>query len=451
MRLTRPDITGTLRSVVDGPVLASGNPGYDEARTPFFSHRTGHPIAVVRPRHSGDVAATIRVAVGSETPLHVRSGGHTWHSTGDGLLLDLGSLTGLDVDVAQRTAWASSGLTAGALTRELGHYQLAVGLGDTGSTGIGGTTLGGGIGFLARRHGLTIDNVLAVEMVTADGSIRTVDADRDPDLFWAIRGGGGNFGVVTRFHYRLASLPTVYGGLLMLPATPRTIAELASACAEAEPGLSVIANITAAPPLRGVVLDTPVVMARICHAEPDRAEAAVGGLRDIAPPVVDQLGFTSYPKLLEDETPDRGMRPALQTRFLRQFDESTAAVVLDRLAAARSWLRLVQFRVLGGAVAAVRADETAYAHRGAPILATILHGDEQDPVFADRWTRRVAADLDQGVAGAYVNFLGPGDASRADLAYPGSTLRRLRQIKAAHDPQNVFRHNINITPEGADV
>jgi FAD/FMN-containing dehydrogenase len=145
------------------------------------------------------------------------------------------------------------------------------------------------------------------------------------------------------------------------------------------------------------------------------------------------------------------MRPALQTRFLRQLDESTAAVVLDRLATARSWLRLVQFRVLGGAVAAVRADETAYAHRAAPILATILHGDEQDPAFADRWTRRVAADLDQGIAGAYVNFLGPRDASRADLAYPGTTLRRLRQIKAAHDPHNVFRHNINITPEGAEV
>jgi FAD/FMN-containing dehydrogenase len=210
VRLTRPDLIGTLRSLVEGAVLLPGDPGYDQARTPFFAHRTAHPIAVVRPKEAADVAATVRVAAGSDTPLFVRGGGHTTHSTGDGLLLDLGNLTDLDVDAADRSCWAGGGFTAGALTRNLGGHGLAVGFGDTPSTGIGGLTLGGGIGFLARRHGLTVDNLLAAEIVTADGHIRLVDADRDPDLFWAIRGGGSSFGIVTRFRYRLAALAQVY-------------------------------------------------------------------------------------------------------------------------------------------------------------------------------------------------------------------------------------------------
>jgi hypothetical protein len=446
------DLAGALRSLVDGTVLVAGDAGYDTARTPFFPHRTGHPVAVVRPRHAGDVAATVRVAASSNTPLFVRSGGHSWHSTGDGLLIDLSSLHTVDLDEGDETCWAGSGLTARDLTRVVSARGLAVGFGDTGSVGIGGATLGGGIGFLSRLHGLTIDNLLAAELVTADGQTRIVDSEHDPDLFWAIRGGGGNFGVATRFRYRLARVPRVYGGLLVLPATPRTIADLASACAEADDGLTVIANVMQAPPLPFLpdgVAGTLVVFARVCYAGPADGGDAVRALRDIAPPLLDLLQPMAYEALLEDEAPDRGARPAVQTMFIDHIDAATAGVIIDHLALARSWLRLVQFRVLGGAVSDIPADRTAYAHRASKILVIVAHGDEPDLQWADRWTRAVAHDLYQGDDGAYVNFLGPDDAGRITSAYPPDTLARLRRIKAAHDPTNLFQSNANIAPSWA--
>lgn len=452
MRLTRPDLIGTLRSLVEGAVLLPGDPGYDQARTPFFAHRTAHPIAVVRPKEAADVAATVRVAAGSDTPLFVRGGGHTTHSTGDGLLLDLGNLTDLDVDAADRSCWAGGGFTAGALTRNLGGHGLAVGFGDTPSTGIGGLTLGGGIGFLARRHGLTVDNLLAAEIVTADGHIRLVDADRDPDLFWAIRGGGSSFGIVTRFRYRLAALAQVYGGLLVLPATPQTIAATATACAEAGRGLTVIANIMPAPARPGVppeAASRPVLVARVCFAGPGDPEDAVRPLRRIAPPLLDQLQPMPYPALLAEETPDRGMRPALQTLFLDAVDESTGTVILDHLSRGRSLLRLVQLRVLGGAVSDIAADQTAYAHRDAPYLATAIHGDHPDYAWADGWTRSVAQNLPHHRKGVYLNFAGLNDTAQLTAAFPPPTLTKLHRIKAVYDPTNLFCHNANITPEAA--
>lgn len=441
MHLSTSDLIGTLRSVVDGPVVTAGDSAYEAARTPYFSHRIGQPVAVLRPRHAHDVAAAVRVASGSRTPLHIRSGGHSAHSTGDGVLIDLGGLTELDVDRQAQTVWAGSGLTVGALNRRLGRHDFAVGLGDTGSTGIGGVSLGGGIGFLARQHGLTIDNLLGAEMVTADGCTRLINCQNERDLFWAIRGGGGNFGVVTRFHFRLASLAQVYGGDLVLPATARTIMEVASACREADRRLTAIVNVT-------VANQAPVLMIKLCHTEPDQAETAVRTLRDIASPLVDRLGPIPYWTLAEDETPDRGLRPGLQTMYIERIDEPTADAMIEHLHRASSWLRLIQFRVLGGAVADVAADATAYAHRQAKILLTIIHGDDPDHLRADQWARHVQADLDQGVGGAYVNFLGPGDGGSAERAYPDSTLTRLRRIKAAVDPDNVFCHNVNIPPAG---
>ena len=169
--------------------------------------------------------------------LAVRSGGHSaaGHSSCDGgVVIDVRDLDGLDIDVAGRTAWAGSGLTAGAYTTAAAEHGMATGFGDTGSVGLGGLTLGGGVGYLVRKNGLTIDNLLAAEIVTADGEVRIVDADNEPDLFWAIRGGGGNFGVATRFRYRLRELDGVVGGMLVLPATPETVAGFIAA-AEAAP------------------------------------------------------------------------------------------------------------------------------------------------------------------------------------------------------------------------
>lgn len=445
----RTSLVELTRSVVDGAVLTAGEHGYDRARTPFFAHRIGTPAAVVRPQHAGDVAATTDIARRTGAPLFVRSGGHSWHSTGDGLLLDLGGLTSLNLDIDGRTLWAGGGLTAVQVAGALAPHGLALGFGDTGTVGIGGLSLGGGIGFLSRLHGLTIDSVLAAEVVTADGQVRTVDAGHDPDLFWAIRGGGGNFGVVTKFRYRLASVPDVYGGMLMLPATPSSISQLAAASDEAGDELTVIANIMPAPPLPvlpAAVHGRLVIVARICYAgDAVHGEAALRPFRRIGTPVLDMVQPMPYPALLE-EAPDRGQRPAIKTMFIDRIDESVAATMLDHLDSAQSVLRLVQIRVLGGAISRVPADATAYAHRSSRILVNLVHGAERDELAARRWTRDLADALYQGDDGAYVNFLGPDDDHRVDAAYPPRTLARLRRTKDAYDPANLFRHNVNISP-----
>lgn len=444
-RLTRTSLLDVLRTTVAGDVLTTGRPGYDEGRTPYFRHRVGTPVAVVRPRDTDDVAAVVAAAREAGTDLAVRGGGHSVRSTGDGLVLDLGALDGVRLE--SRTAWVGGGATTGAVAHVLGRRGLAVGFGDTASVGVGGLSLGGGTGFLSRLHGLTVDSVTAAEVVTADGRVRTVDSAHEPDLFWALRGGGGNFGVVTRFRYRTVPVPQVYGGTLLLPATAPTVSDLVALCLEADERLTVIANLLPAPPAPGVppeLVGTLVVAARVAWAgtaadgaavmRPLGSRAAVNGLRPVP-----------YAELLE-EAPDRGARPAVRTMFLDRVDEPVAETTLDQLRRAPSWLRMVQLRVLGGAVSRVPVAATAYAHRRNRILVTVVHGDDAGAATASRWAQEVVTELDQGVEGAYVNFLGPDEAHRVTAAYPEPTLTRLRRIKAVYDPENLFRHNVAIPP-----
>jgi hypothetical protein len=446
------ELVDTLRSAVDGQVLRPGDEGYDEARTPHFPVRIGNPVAVVRPKHVDDVAVAVDAARRSGLPLLVRSGAHhgAAHSTGDGLLIDLRSLNNLHIDVPGRTAWADTGLTARELAWALAPHGLAVGFGDTGTVGIGGLTLGGGIGFLSRRYGMTIDNVTAAEIVTADGQVSLIDHQHEPDLFWAIRGGGGNFGVVTRFRYRLAPVPQVYGGALILPATAAAIARLASASAAADEALTVIANVMPAPPMPFIpaaVHGQVVIMARVCYAgEMKDAEDAVRPLREIAAPILDLLRPMPYAALLDEEAPSKGQVVAVRNMFVDHLDEPDGATILEHLSRTDSWLRLVQFRVLGGSISRVAPDETAYAHRKSSIMINVVRAVENDESAARHWTVELAEALDQGDDGAYVNFFGPADASRIEAAYPGKTLTRLRRIKATYDPSNLFRNNDNITP-----
>src|SRR5512145_2811448 len=215
-----------LRSDFRGAVIAPGDAEYDRARTVFYGGIDRHPAVIIKPVDAEEVARIVSLARETGMELAVRSGGHSTagHSVSEGgIVLDLSAMKDLQIDTKARTAWAETGLTAGEVTTAAAAHGLAVGFGDTGSVGIGGITLGGGVGYLVRKYGLTIDNLLAAEVVTADGQVLRVDAENHPDLFWAIRGGGGNFGVVTRFQYRLHPLETVLGGMLILPATPEII------------------------------------------------------------------------------------------------------------------------------------------------------------------------------------------------------------------------------------
>ena len=237
---------------IKGQILTPEDTDYDQARKVFSGAVDRRPALIVRAADADDVARVIALARDTGTELAVRGGGHSpaGHGVSEGgIVLDLSALRALEIDAERRTAWAETGLTAGEYTTAAGEHGLATGFGDAGTVGLGGITLAGGIGFLARKHGMTIDDLLAAEIVTADGELLRVDADHHPDLFWAIRGGGGNFGVATRLQFRLHEVGTIVGGMLFLPATPEVIAAFVAEAEAAPEELTTIANVMPAPPL----------------------------------------------------------------------------------------------------------------------------------------------------------------------------------------------------------
>ena len=297
-----------LAAAVDGRIITPGDAGYDQARTVFYGGIDRRPAVIVRPTDASDVSQVVSLARESGLELAVRSGGHSLagHSTTDGgIVLDLADMSALDIDPEQRTAWAQTGLTAGAYTTAAGAYGLATGFGDTGSVGIGGITLGGGIGYLVRKHGLTIDSLLAAEVVTADGQLLHVDDQSHPELFWAIRGGGGNFGVATRFQFRLHQVSAIVGGMLVLPATPEVIAAFVAAAEAAPEELSTIANVMPAPPLPFVPTEQHgrlVIMAILAYAgDVEAGERAVAPFRALAGPIADLVRPMPYPEIYPPE------------------------------------------------------------------------------------------------------------------------------------------------------
>ncbi|MGE5124400.1 MAG: FAD-binding oxidoreductase, partial [Acidobacteriaceae bacterium] len=243
---------GKLVKTLHGRLIRPGDLEYDKARTVFVGGFDRHPAMIVQPADADDVAQTISLARETGLDLAVRSGGHSSAGHGvceGGITLDLRKMKGLHIDPQKHVAWVETGLTTGEYTTAADRYGLATGFGDTGTVGIGGLTLGGGIGYLSRKHGLTIDNLLAAELVTADGNIIQVDNGSHPDLFWAIRGGGGNFGVATRFQFQLHEVGQVFGGMLLLPATPEVISGFIDEAGSAPDELSTIANVMPAPPM----------------------------------------------------------------------------------------------------------------------------------------------------------------------------------------------------------
>jgi FAD/FMN-containing dehydrogenase len=438
-------------------VIAPGDPGYDEARAVFLRSIDRRPAAIVRPPDAGEAAAVVAFAAEHGVELAVRSGGHSGagHSTSDGgIVLDLARLDVLEIDAEARTVTAGSGLTAGSVTSALAADGLAVPFGDAGPVGIGGLTLGGGMGYLVRRHGLTIDSLLGAEVVTADGRVLQVDRDHHADLFWALRGGGGNFGVVTRFRYRAHPVSTITGGMLLLPATAETLAGFVAAAAVAADDVSTIGNVVAAPALPFVPAEhqgRPMIAAMVVHSgDPADAEAALAPFRALAPPFVDMIAPQPYPALFAGEGPADGPPLAvMRTFFSDGLDRDRADELLVRLSRSPAATAAAQLRVLGGAAARVGDGETAYAHRGRRLLvnvAALFEGADETPVHT-AWADGAAAALRTGAAGAYVNFLGDEGDARVRSAYPGATWERLVAVKRRYDPQNVFHLNQNVPPD----
>src|SRR3712207_1765621 len=444
-----------LRATLNGRVIGPDDPGYDEARAVFYGGIDRYPAAIVRVKDASDVSRVVTLARETGLELAVKSGGHSGagHSITDGgLLLDLAEMKNLEIDVSGRTAWAETGLTAGEYTAAVGAPGLATGFGDTGSVGIGGITLGGGVGFLVRKHGLTIDDLLAAEVVTADGELLHVDAETHPDLFWAIRGGGGNFGVATRFKFRLHEVDTVVGGMLILSATPEIIASFVAEAEAAPEELSTIANVMVAPPmpfLPDEVLGKLVIMALMAYAgEVDKGERAIAPFRALAEPIADMVRPMSYPEMYPPEEGDYHPTAAARTLFMDAVDRDVAQTIVEYLQASDAPMRAAQLRVLGGAMARVPVDATAFAHRSSRIMANVaaFYEGPGDRATREAWVTDFAAALGGSDGGAYVNFLVDEGEERVRAAYPGSTWERLAEIKGRYDPTNLFRLNQNIPP-----
>jgi FAD/FMN-containing dehydrogenase len=437
--------------------MAPGEPGYDEGRTVFYGGFDRRPAAVVRAANADDVSRVIALARETGLELAVRSGGHSipGHSTTEGgIVLDLHDLNGLEIDVEGRTAWVGGGVTTGRYTKAAAEHGLATPFGDTGSVGIGGLTLGGGIGFLVRKHGLTIDDLLAAEVVTADGQLLRVDAESHPDLFWALRGGGGNFGVATRFQLRLHELDGIVGGMLILPATADAIYGFMAEAEAAPEELSAIANVMPAPPMPFLPPEQHgrlVIFALFAYAgDVDAGTRAIAPFRALSEPVADLVRPMRYPELFEGPGEEGDFHPVAiaRTMYVDSIDRSAAKTIVEQLQASTAMMAATQLRLLGGASARVPVDATAYAHRESRIMvnvAALFEAPEQAPEH-EPWVVGLAEALRQEDTGAYVNFLGDEGEERIRAAYPGPTWDRLVEAKRRYDPTNLFRLNQNVPP-----
>jgi FAD/FMN-containing dehydrogenase len=456
---TAQNVVAELRATLDGRVVTPEDAAYDEVRRVFYRSYDRRPAAVVRPADAREVSRVVSMARVAGAELAVRSGGHSLagHSVSEGgIVLDLSKLRMLDLDLEHGTAWTQTGLTAGQYSDAAGWHGLATGFGDTGSVGIGGLTLGGGAGFLVRKHGLTIDQLLAAEVVTADGELLRVDEETHPDLFWAIRGGGGNFGVATRFRFRLHPVNRILGGLLVLPGEPDVIASFVAAAEAAPEELSAIANIMVAPPMPFLPAETHgkvVVMAIMCWAgELEEGERALARFRALGP-LADLSRTMAYREIYslfgEGPGPALPSQEATRSFFVDSLDSQAAEAVVEHLHASTASMTVAQVRVLGGAMSRVSPDATAFAHRdrGAMVALGTLFEDAGDRPAHEAWLRSLAAAMDDGAPGVYVNVLGEEGEARVHEAYPGPTWERLVDVKRRYDPTNLFRLNQNVDPE----
>jgi FAD/FMN-containing dehydrogenase len=442
-----------LRSEIRGSVITPEHVGYDSARTVFFGGIDRRPAMVVQVANAEDVSRVINFAREGGMALAVRSGGHSTAGHGvvdDGIVLDLRAMRAIEVDAKQRTAWAETGMTAREYSVATHSHGFTTGFGDTGSVGIGGLTLGGGLGFLLRKYGLTIDDLLAADVMTANGELLRVDAQNHPDLFWAIRGGGGNFGVATRFQFRLHPVDRIVGGMLVLPATPESVGGFISEAQLAPDELTTIANIMTAPPApfippehRGKL----VLIGRMAYTGPvPDAQKVLAPFRSLGTPIADMVRLIPYPEIYEPDDPNFHPVMAGRTMFIDTIDRKKLDVIFDYLSASTAPMRVTQIRVLGGAMARVPADATAFAHRSRKFMVatSAIYGNPQEKAQHEDWVTRFAAALGREKSGAYVGFLGDEGEARIRDAYPGPTWDRLQRIKARYDPTNVFRVNQNI-------
>jgi hypothetical protein len=444
-----------LQADFTGRLVFPNDTDYDQLRTVFYGGIDHKPTVIILAENTQDVQKALSLAHSSGLDLCVRSGGHStagYSTCEGGIVLDLRKMKKLEIDTENQTAWAEAGLTAGELTTAADKHDLVIGFGDTGSVGIGGITLGGGVGFLVRKYGLTIDNLLAAEIVTAEGEVLRVDAKNHPDLFWAIRGGGGNFGVVTRFQFQLHPLSKVVGGMLILPAEPEVLSGFMALAAKAPDELSVIVNVMPAPPMPFLPAEQHgklIIMAIMMYVgDAEASEKVLAPFRVLSTPLADMLKPMRYAEIFQPENDSYHPTAVSQNMFMKTVDQTLAQTIIDRLQDSDAVMRVVQLRTLGGKYAQVPRDATAFAYRTNEIMVNIaaFYTTPEDQKIREAWVAELAKLLNQGESGSYVGFIGLRDDLSTHAAYPKGTWERLVEIKRRYDPTNFFHHNQNIKP-----
>jgi len=454
MSATLPnDRVHALAGQVSGTVLSPEQPGYDDARAINNGLVDKRPALIVRSRTNEDVVAALEFARSTGLEVSVRGGGHNVAGravTNGGVMISLADMKHVAVDPARATVTAQGGVTWGELNDAAGAHGLATTGGVVSTTGIAGYTLGGGLGWLMAKHGLAADNLLSVELITAAGEVLDVDADSHPDLFWALRGGGGNFGVASSFTYRLHQVGAVTGGLIAHPieAAPELLRFYRDALADASDELTVFAGMVHAPDGSGAKLAALVVF----HTgDPQTAERELAPFKDFGSPLMVEVGPMPYPQMntLLDAGYPAGALNYWLSSFTRGLPDALIDTAVERFATVPSPMTAILFEHFHGAVTRIGESDTAVPHRepGWNLLLPSVWTDPADTDANIKWTRETFASLrPQFAARRWLNYLGDDQGDDAIRAAYGRNFERLREIKRRHDPDNVFHLNHNIAP-----
>lgn len=455
-----PETIAGLDAALRGGVSEPGAPGYDDARIIWNAMVDRNPGLVVHARGTGDVQQAVAFARANNLVMSIRSGGHqiAGHAVVDGaLLLDLSAMTSVSVDPVAKTARVEPGALLADVDKETQAHGLIVPTGINSTTGIAGLTLGGGFGWTTRKFGMTIDNLLSAEVVTADGEIRICNADQNADLYWALRGGGGNFGVVTAFHFGLHALgPEVLSGLIVHPISeaPALLRELTSITDTADDALTVWTVMRKAPPLPFLPEEwhgKEVLIFAACYAgEMAEGENAMASLRALGDPIVDVISphpfvgwQTAFDPLLA-----AGERNYWKSHDFAGLPDEAISTLVDAIGHLPDPQSEVFIAHVGGAMARVPVGDTAYPERSAHFIMNVhtrwSTADKDDACIG--WARKLFEDMKPYSTGsAYVNFIPEDELDRVGNVY-GANMERLSRIKARYDPENFFRCNHNILP-----
>src|SRR5262245_9254299 len=452
---------GALRGGLRGSLCLPGEAGYDEARTIWNAMIDRRPAAIVRAAGASDVIQAVRLAAQHGLVLSVRGGGHNIAGNAvceGGLMLDLSRMTSVRVDPKARTARVEPGARLADLDKESQAFGLATPVGINSTTGVAGLALGGGFGWLSRKYGLTVDNLLSADVVTAAGELVRASQNENPDLFWALRGGGGNFGVVTSFEFRLHPVgPQVIAGLIVHPfaSAKQVLGEYRRLVAKAPEELCCWAVMRKAPPLPFLpasVHGTEVLVLALCHSgDPTAGEKAVAPFKAIGKPIAEHIGpgpFTAWQTAF-DPLLTPGERNYWKSHDFVELPDGLIDALLNAVKRLPSPQCEIFIGNLGGAINRVPVEATAYPHRNVEFVMNVhtRWSSPSEDAACIKWARALfdaAAPFATG--GVYVNFMPEDESQRVRAGAYGPNYARLAEIKAKYDPKNLFRLNQNVAP-----